>query len=51
VGDNAASCSVPSEAKGFDRLWDVFKTRFPTIDYEAMIGAGTGDEKKVIWKK
>ena len=44
-------CSVPSEAKGFDQLWDVFKIRFPTIDYKAMIAAGTGEEKKVIWKK
>lgn len=42
-------CSVPSEAKGFDQLWDVFEKRFPTIDYGAMIAAGTGDEKRVIW--
>ncbi len=50
AGDGTG-CSVPSEAKGFDQLWEVFKSRFPTIDYQAMIAAGTGDEKKVIWKK
>jgi hypothetical protein len=50
TGDGTG-CSVPSEAKGFDQLWDVFKSRFPTIDYKAMIAAGTGDERKVIWKE
>lgn len=50
TGDGAG-CSVPSEAMGFDQLWDVFKSRFPTIDYEAIIAAGTNDERKVIWKK
>lgn len=50
TGDGAG-CSVPSEAKGFDGLWEVFKCRFPTIDYEAITAAGTSDEKKVIWRK
>jgi hypothetical protein len=44
-------CSVPSEARGFEGLWDVFKSRFPTIDYEAIIAAGTEDEKTVIWRR
>jgi hypothetical protein len=44
-------CSVPSEAKGFDQLWEIFKLRFPEIDYEAMISARTGETKKVIWEK
>jgi hypothetical protein len=50
VGDGTG-CSVPSEAKGFDQLWDVFKNRFPTIDYTAMTAAGTDDARKVIWNK
>ena len=50
TGDGAG-CSVPSEAKGFDELWDIFRSRFPTIDYEAMIAAGTYDDEKVLWNR
>lgn len=50
VGDDGG-CSVPSEAKGFEVLWDIFKTRFPGFDYEGIIQAGTTDEQRVLWKK
>lgn len=50
VGDDGG-CSVPSEAKGFDQLWDIFKTRFPGFDYQGIIQAGTSDEQRVLWKK
>jgi hypothetical protein len=48
---NEIGCSVPSEAKGFDQLWDVFETRFPGLYYEEMIKAGTDNAQKTIWKK
>jgi hypothetical protein len=44
-------CSVPSEAKGFDQLWDVFKTRFPGLDSKEIFEAGTDNAQKTIWKK
>ena len=44
-------CSVPSEAKGFNQLWDEFKTRFHGLDYQAIIEAGTDNAQKTIWKK
>ena len=50
VGDGGG-CSVPSEAKGFDKLWDIFETRFPGFDYEGIIQAGAADEQRVLWKK
>lgn len=50
VGEEGG-CSVPTEAKGFERLWEVFRRRFPGMDYQAMIAAGTGDETKVIWRR
>lgn len=43
-------CSVPSEAKGFDLLWDEFKKRFPGLNYQAIIEAGTDNAQKTIWK-
>ena len=44
-------CSVPSEAKGFDQLWEEFKTRFSGLDYQAIIEASTNNAQKTIWKK
>ena len=49
LGDKTG-CSVPSEANGFDQLWNVFKQRFPGLDYNAIINAGTADNQKTIWK-
>lgn len=50
IGDQHG-CSVPSEAKGFEQLWDVFKNRFPGMEHEAIISAGTSDGQKTLWKK
>ena len=50
VGDSVV-CSVPSEAKGFDQLWNEFDKRFKGLDYHAIINAGTDNSEKVIWKK
>ena len=50
VGDGKG-CSIPSEAKGFDQCWDVFKARFPGFDYGVILQAGTSDAQQVIWTK
>ncbi|MGV3605188.1 MAG: hypothetical protein ACO1RA_02190 [Planctomycetaceae bacterium] len=44
-------CSVPSEAKGFEALWNVFKTRFPGFDYEGIIDARATENQRVLWTK
>jgi hypothetical protein len=48
---NGQGCSVPSEAREFEQLWDIFKTRFPGFNYEAIIQGGTSNAQKVLWKK
>lgn len=50
MGDSGG-CSIPSEARGFEALMTEFDTRFPGMDYEAIIKAGTSDAQKTIWKK
>jgi hypothetical protein len=44
-------CSVPSETKGFEQVWEVFKQRFPGVDYGAILDAKTSDNQKTLWKK
>lgn len=44
-------CSVPSEAKGIDLLWDEIKKRFNNFNYDAVIQAGTDNDQKILWKK
>ena len=50
MGDSGG-CSIPSEARGFEDLMKEFETRFPGMDYEAIIKAGTSDAQKSIWKR
>lgn len=50
VGDSGG-CSVPTEAEDFDRLWPELSKRFPGLDYQAIIAAGTAESQKTIWKK
>ena len=50
VGDSQG-CSIPTEAKDFDKLWPELKQRFPGLDYQALIAAGTTESQKTIWKK
>ena len=33
------------------QLWDVFKHRFPGVDYGAIISAETSDKQTTLWKK
>ncbi len=44
-------CSVPSEAKDFDPLWDEIKNRFDGFNYDAIIEAGTDNAQKTLWEK
>ncbi len=50
IGESGG-CSVPSEAKDFDLLWDEIKKRFDGFNYNAIIEAGTDNDQKVLWKK
>jgi len=43
--------SIPSEAKGFDALWEELKTRFPGFDHSQILEAGTDHAKRLLWKK
>lgn len=50
IGESSG-CSVPSEAKDFDRLWDEFEKRFQGFNYEAILEAGTDNNQKTLWHK
>ena len=47
----AGKCTIPSEAKGFSELMADFDKRFPGMDYQAIIKAGTSDSERQIWKR
>jgi hypothetical protein len=49
-GDNVG-CSFPTEAIGFDAMWDVFKQRFAGFDYEPLIHGGTDDARHLCWER
>jgi hypothetical protein len=44
-------CSVPTEAIGFDRIWDELKQRFAGFDYEPFIRGGTDVAKQLCWER
>jgi hypothetical protein len=44
-------CSVPTEAIGFDRIWDELKQRFAAFDYEPFIRGGTDAAKHLCWER
>jgi hypothetical protein len=44
-------CSVPTEAQGFDEIWDELKARFPGFDYQPFIVGGTNDAYYLCWEK
>jgi hypothetical protein len=47
----ATGCSVPSEAQGFEQIWDELKARFPGFDYRPLIAGGTDDAMHLCWTK
>jgi len=44
-------CSFPTEAMGFDGIWDELKQRFAGFDYEPLIRGGTDDAKHLCWDR
>jgi hypothetical protein len=43
-------CSVPTEAVGFDAIWDELK-RFAGFDYGPLIRGGTDDARYLCWDR
>ena len=44
-------CSFPTEAIGFDGIWDELKQRFVGFDYGPLIRGGTVDAKHLCWDR
>lgn len=49
-GENGG-CSFPTEASGFDGIWDQLKQRFLGFDYQPLIRGGTDDAKHLCWER
>jgi hypothetical protein len=44
-------CSFPTEAVGFDAIWDELKQRFAGFDYGPIIRGGTDDARSLCWDR
>ena len=44
-------CSFPTEAIGFDGIWDELKQRFAEFDYKPLIRGGTDEAKHLCWER
>ena len=49
-GDHGG-CSFPTEASGFDGIWDELERRFPGFNYEPLIRGGTDDARHLCWER
>ena len=49
-GENGG-CSFPTEAIGFQGIWDELKQRFDEFDYKPIIQGGTNDAKHLCWER
>ena len=49
-GDNGG-CSVPTDAVGFDSLWDELKQRFVGFDYGPLILSAGTEAKQLCWER
>lgn len=49
VGDHSY-CSIPTEAEGFEQIFDELKKRFPDFDYRPIIEGGADDARHLCWK-
>jgi hypothetical protein len=47
----SGGCSMPTEADGFDQIWEMLKDRFPGFDYTRVIEAGTVDARYLCWAR
>lgn len=48
---NGTGCSIPTEAGGFDALWQEITDRFPGFDVSAVLDANPGNTKKTVWRR
>lgn len=44
-------CSFPTDASGFELIWDELTRRFPGFDYGPIIRGGTDDSKHLCWER
>ena len=44
-------CSFPTDARGFDDIWDELKQRFAGFDYGPLIRGGTDEAKHLCWER
>lgn len=49
-GENGG-CSFPTEAIGFQRIWDELNQRFAGFDYKPIIQGGTEDAGHLCWER
>jgi len=49
-GENGG-CSFPTEALGFDGIWDELQQRFAGFDYRPLIEGGTDDARHICWER
>jgi hypothetical protein len=47
----SGGCAFPTEAKGFDGIWDELPQRFAGFDYKSIIQGGTNDAKHLCWER
>ena len=48
---NDGGCSVPTEAAGFEHIWDHLKQRFDGFDYGPLINRSGADAKQLCWER
>ena len=44
-------CSFPTEAIGFDGIWEELTQRFVGFDYGPLIRGGTDDARHLCWER
>ena len=47
----SGGCSFPTEAFGFNRIWDELNQRFAGFDYGPLIRGGTDDARHLCWQR
>ena len=48
---NGREFPIPTEAEGFDQLFDVLNAKFPGFDFEPFIAAGVDDALYICWER
>ena len=47
----SGGCSFPTEARGFDGIWNQLEQRFAGFDYQPIIQGGTHEAKHLCWER